>query len=363
MPRTKTITHYEVLGLKPGAKHTEIGIAYNRRLAAGRREDAPPDKNGEAALKEAFEVLSDLDRRAEYDRELLAEKLKPTFSMKQGAIAASVVVLIVGGITWYILKRQEGSEPRGPGRPPAEIAAAATPAVGRLTRTDMSGNSTPIGLAFAIDEGVMVASCDGIEPNTQLTVNMNPRIVPARLVMTDQGRGLCKLEVVGAGNWPIAVAPADAKSGDIIYVTSVNAVGEVLLKEGRVKKVVRTGQVSILDSTVAPIMSGAPMLDRQGRVVGVATLAAGAQHMVLPKAWTEAPKPETPYVRDTSVNTPESALPPRDEPERAGVPSVVVDGKEMAVSKTGKPLPVTKERADKLNEAFRPPPNVPKHLE
>ena len=362
MARSKTPTHYEILGLKPDAKHTEVGLAYNRRLSAAKREDAPPDKNGEMVLRQAYEILSDLDRRAEYDRELLAAKLKPSFGKKQGAIAAGFVVLVVAGITWYILKREADIAAKLQGLTPAEIVAATTPAVGRLMTTDMAGRSTPIGVAFAIDAGVMVASCDGIEPNQQLTVFMNPRVVPARLTMTDEGRGLCRLEVAGAGSWPIPVAPVDARAGDIVYATTVNAVGEVVLKEGRVKSVVRKGPVATLDATIGPIMSGAPLLDTHGRVVGVVTTAGGGQHhMVLPKAWTEAPKGETPYVRDTTVNTPESALPPREEKE--GVPSVVVDGKEVALSKTGKPLPVSKERADKLNNAFRPPPNVPKDLE
>jgi hypothetical protein len=366
MAKTKTITHYEVLGLKPEAKHTEVGLAYNRRLAAAKREDAPPDKHGEAVLREAFEVLSDLDRRAEYDRELLAAKLKPSFGIKQGAIAAVFVVIIVGGISWYILKREADNVVKVKGRTPAEIAAAATPAVGRLTSTDMSGQSKAIGLAFAIDSGVMVASCDGIEPNMQLTVNMNPRVLPARLTMTDEGRGLCRLDATGAGTWPLSVAGTDARAGDIVYATSVNAVGEVMLKEGRVKSVVRNGPVATIDASVVPATSGAPLLDTHGRVVGVVTIVAGnARHMVLPKAWTEAPKSSAPAPTPAGASdAPASASRgASDGAEQEGVPSVTVDGKEMAVSKTGKVLPVTKERADKLNNTFRPPPNVPKELE
>jgi hypothetical protein len=354
------VNYYEVLGLKPDAKHTEVGIAFSRRLSALKRDDAPPDARGEDTLRLAFSVLGDLDKRAEYDRSLVAERLKPAFSAKQGIIAVVFLVVVVGGITWYILKRNAESVAQVQGLSPEAIAAQSTSAVGRLTSTDMSGQSKPIGLAFAIDTGVMVASCEGIVPNAQLTVNMSPRVVPARVTMTDEGRGLCKLEVEGAGSWPIPVAPADARAGDIVYATSVNAVGGVVLKEGRVKSVVRNGQVATLDATVAPVTSGAPLLDRQGRVVGVVTVAAGAlHHMVLPKTWTEAPKSETPYVRDTAANTPESALPPRKEEDNAG--QLSKDG--VVLSRTGKPLPVTQEQADRLNKAFRPPPNVPKELE
>ena len=210
-------------------------------------------------------------------------------------MAVVFVGIVVSGITWYLLKRNADNVAQAQGLSPQMIAAQTTPAVGRLTSTDMGGQSKPIGLAFAIEAGVMVASCDGISPNAQLTVNMNPRVVPARLTMTDEGRGLCKLEVEGAGSWPIPVAAADARAGDIVYVTSVNAVGEVMLKEARVKSVVRNGAVATIDATLAPITSGAPLLDRQGRVVGVVTTAAGASHhMVLPRSWTEAPKSPAP---------------------------------------------------------------------
>jgi hypothetical protein len=359
MTRPKS-NYYEVLGLKPDAKHTDVGIAFNRKLAALRREDAPPDPRGEDTLREAFAVLGDLDQRAEYDRSLLAERLKPAFTAKQGIMAVVFVGIVVSGITAYLLKRNADGAAQAQGLTPQAIAAQATPAVGRLTSTDMGGQSKPIGLAFAIDAGVMVASCDGISPNAQLTVNLNPRVVPARLTMTDEGRGLCRLEVEGAGSWPIPVAAADARAGDIVYVTSVNAVGEVILKEARVKSVVRNGAVATIDATLPPITSGAPLLDRQGRVVGVVTSAAGAtHHMVLPKTWTEAPKSETRYVRDTNANTPESALPPGKEEDNAG--QLTKDG--VVLSRTGKPLPVTQEQADRLNKAFRPPPNVPKELE
>jgi S1-C subfamily serine protease len=352
--------YYEILGLKPDAKHTDVGIAFSRKLAAMRREDAPPDARGEDTLRQAFAVLGDLDQRSEYDRSLVAERLKPAFTAKQGITAVVFVGVVVSAITWYLLKRNAENVAQVQGLSPEMIAAQTTAAVGRLTSTDMGGQSKPIGLAFAIDAGVMVASCEGIVPNAQLTVNMNPRVVPARVTMTDEGRGLCKLEVEGAGSWPIPVAASDARAGDIVYATSVNAVGEVVLKEGRVKSVLRNGPVATLDATVGPSTSGAPLLDRQGRVVGVVTVASGTrQHMVLPRTWTEAPKNETPYVRDTSANTPESALPPRVEEDNAG--QLSKDG--VVLSRTGKPLPVTQQQADRLNKAFRPPPNVPKELE
>ena len=49
---TRTPTYYEILGLKPSAKHTEVGIAYNRLMAAQRRDSAVPDLKAQTRLRE-----------------------------------------------------------------------------------------------------------------------------------------------------------------------------------------------------------------------------------------------------------------------------------------------------------------------
>ena len=106
----RTPTYYEVLGLKSDAKHTEVGLAFNRRMAAQHRADVPPDLQGETRLKEAFEVLSDLDRRAEYDAKLRAAMLKPAFQKGQGLVAAGFLVLVGAGLYWHL--RPQAKRPR-----------------------------------------------------------------------------------------------------------------------------------------------------------------------------------------------------------------------------------------------------------
>src|SRR6185436_13723490 len=95
-------THYEILGLKSNAKHTEVGLAFKRKLSALKRDDVAPDLKAETKLREAFMVLSDLDRRAEYDAKLRAARVKPSFRKGQGLIAAGFVVAVGAGLYWHL---------------------------------------------------------------------------------------------------------------------------------------------------------------------------------------------------------------------------------------------------------------------
>src|SRR4051794_27891056 len=70
MPTTKQ-DYYQVLGVARGASEKEIRSAY-RRLARKHHPDLNPgDKAAEAKFKEigeAYEVLSDTEKRQKYDR-------------------------------------------------------------------------------------------------------------------------------------------------------------------------------------------------------------------------------------------------------------------------------------------------------
>jgi hypothetical protein len=351
---------YELLGVRRDAKHNDIHLAYNRKMRAAKRDDAVPDLKYETKLREAFEVLSDLDRREAYDKSLVAAKLKPSFGRKGAVAAVFGIAAVAGGIYYFTIHKPAEEAARLPGKPREEIAASATTAVGRLESMDMNGQVKPAGLAFAVESGVMVTSCEHIAPNAQLSVNMNPRKVPARLVMTDEALGLCKLEVEGAGSWPLEVNSARVRGGDVVYGASVNAVGEVVLTEGRVKRVYTDPKGHlVVESTLPPekAVDGAPLLDIYGRVVAVAAQAPGGpdRHVVLPAKWTDPPKPAA-----TSPAAPASAEgQPSPSPEAPGPAGKLPEGLTPAPSMPNAPGSMTPDRIDRLHKAFRPPPNIP----
>jgi hypothetical protein len=63
-------THYEVLGVAPGAGRDEIRAAYRRAARRHHPDTAGGDERRMAALNEAWSVLGDPRRRSEYDRSI-----------------------------------------------------------------------------------------------------------------------------------------------------------------------------------------------------------------------------------------------------------------------------------------------------
>lgn len=354
-------TYYEVLGLKPTAKHNDVGLAYNRLMRALRRDDAIPDLKAETRLREAFEVLGDLDRRAEYDESLRRARMKPAFGKNHAAFAALFLVAVGAGLFWHLKPRLMPEAVDGyqaPGKPFQEVLDGAVPAVGRLHTVDMSGQAKPSGVAFTVEEGTAVTSCQGIPATAQLSVNLAPRVIPARVTLSDEDLGLCKLEVQGAGSWPLSVSQVPARQGDRVYATQISAKGEVILREGKVKSVKTGGKAPVVEVSVPllPEHGGAPLLDAWGRVVAVANMPDGNKgyYVAIPAEWGETPKPPAAPAKPMSEEAPAEAA--KDKPgeiDDLGVPLETRRKQEELARK------ISPERKQRLEKAFRPPPTVP----
>lgn len=349
-------THYEVLGLKPNARHTEIGIAYQRMMGKRRAETAPPDPKLDARIREAYEVLSDLEQREYYDAELRAKALRRPLPVGRIAAAVLAIAAIGAGAWWYLrpseYERLEASAPE-------RLAQAVAPAVGRLERLQVSGAALAPGIAFSVEEGVMATSCHGLAPGTQLVVRMLGRRVPATVRSLDAASGLCQLSAPDTGSWPLTFTAITPRAGDRVFSTRADPAGEIVLVEGKVTRLVDTPQGRAVETTLRPVAgaAGAPLLDSQARVIAVASpLADGRESFVMPPdAWRG---PMT--ARSAAGKAAEEAArrEAQERLEEAARPKAIDDVRPAARGT----VRVDAERRQKLEKAFRPPPNVPDDL-
>jgi hypothetical protein len=345
-------TLYGILELPRDAKQTDIVRCYRRLAAEMQKETAAPNPRRAQLIREAYEVLSDPQRRAAYDESLRGPGFlgvggsdKP---QRKWAMLVAGVALALGALYYFTI----GSPPE-PRRAahvlsPKEVHTAASVSVGRVNRVEMSGARSNLGTAVAVEEGVMMAPCRGIDPGAQILVRIPPRDLPAQLRKLDEKTGLCRLAVSGGGSWPLPMTALVPNVGDAIYAANLNALGEVVISPGVVKKVVRTSTGTVvIDSTAlaGPPVDGSPLLDAEGRIVAI---ALNGKHTTLPREWIvdepirRRPPPEAPAPREIPEDAPAAAT--ADEKARARLERMPPDRREA------------------VEKAFRPPPSVPEGL-
>jgi S1-C subfamily serine protease len=280
---------YEVLGVYRSSSAKDIERAYRRLRAELEKDAAPPERL--TLVREAHEVLSDPRKRAAYDASLKSDEfLRPesaqraTPAVKWVPIGAIAVAILVG--LWLLFRSSGDGE-----RIPAEIVAAAAPSVGRVHVIEISGRATPHANAFAIDQGVMVTTCQGFRANTQVVVKFGSRTAAAQVSRSDTKRNLCRLAAVDAGSWPLTINAAGPKAGDKAYMVSTGPTGETQLVDVKVRALLPLdgGQAIELSVPVEPTQSGGPLLDTRGRVIGVLTTqhAFVGKGIALPAAWVQ----------------------------------------------------------------------------
>ena len=310
-PPKKTL--YEILGVPRDANPLDIGLAHERRVAEMRRA-VPPDPSQEALVQQAFEILSNANRRVAYDQQLItaaersAAAEQTTTDLEVGEEEPpkrKVPVLFLAGIAvacaiaaFFVFRPAPAPKPEPiavapkPAAPPPptirsalEVLGTAAPSTGRVMAYSMSGNATPIGLAVSIEAGNMVTTCHAISAGGSLVVKVGKEQFPADLTITDEALDLCRLSLPGYGTPPLKVSSEEPKAGDRIYTLALDAKGELTAAEGTVKAI--RGKLIEITTPVAATGSGAGVFDQYGALVGIATAPhdQGANvHVAIPAA-------------------------------------------------------------------------------
>lgn len=293
-------TYYDILGVSPEAKITEINRAYARMAAEMQKETAAPDSRRAALAREAHETLSNAERRDAYDKSL---RVKKSTGNRRWAIAVAAAAAIGGAASYYLL--QPPPRPVGPARGVEQIIADSGRAMARVEAIDMSGKTT-VGMAFAVEDSMMVTSCANVPAGAQVVVKIPPRTLPAHLSAIDKELGVCRLSVEGAGAWPLKLAGNPPGIGEKVYALKVNSVGQVAVAEAKVTNLLPAPNGKIVEAAIAlaPESAGSPILDSQGLVVGVATEADGdkrTRHAPVPVAWLDELKAPPEPVKSDAV--------------------------------------------------------------
>lgn len=298
-------TLYEIVGVAPDASAEDIEHACNERRAQLSAE-ASTDTSTLALVRHAREILTHPERRAAYDARIAAaaaaelpvlqegDKPQPVPVIEStgeeparripwglvavfGAAALIAILFVARMMTNPVPQAPVAEAPKPPPPPPApvvltpsQIISAASPSIARLQSIDLSGNVQALGLAVAVEPGIVVSTCHAIPANAEITATFGADKAAATLVITDEVLDLCKLSIAGADARAIGIASAAARPGDNVYVVSPDAPGSYALAEATVKQVVRTPGAELIQLSTSAA-NGAPILDATGKLVGIAT--------------------------------------------------------------------------------------------
>jgi hypothetical protein len=325
------------------AKSHEIERAYRRIIAEMQKETTPPDPRRRVLVDHAHDVLMDPVRREAYDAQLRSPQAQLAQARRsRRTMSALIALLVVAGAAIWLAIGSDDS-PARTAKPKQEVQNAVAVSVGRVHRVELSGATVPLGLAFAIDEGTMVSSCEGLSPNAEVFVKFGARDAHVRVSAVDDATGLCRLTGATVGSWPLPLARIGPRPADRAYLVRIARTGEAQLYETRVKAVEQAAGYNAfeVEAPAAAQLPGGPLLDIEARVLGAASRVGGRPLYVhIPQGW---------LVERFIPEAPAAAAEPKPK-EASPAPAA------------RNPADISPERRERLEKAFHPPPQIPDDL-
>ncbi len=292
---------YDALGVSPDARPIDIVRAYEQLVAEFRKDTTPPDPRREARIREAYNVLSDAQRRAEYDRLLQAPPPPPAFDRRKAWVLGGIAAAIVVAAGYFAFGRSRGAREaraqRGgdPGRPRALPRAACRASTSReRPRPRASPSRSRTGSWRPRARGSLPA-------RRSWSRSARVRCPPGSRRPTRRS-GCASSRSTAREAGPCPRAARSRSPGTRSTRRASASAGEVVLVEGKVKRVFAEAQARFVEAAVpvAAGMGGRPLLDLQGRVVAVATASqpgGDARHVAIPGGLGRPVRPATGEVR------------------------------------------------------------------
>ena len=272
MPDKKPGTLYEVLGVKPDAKATDITRAYRKIVSKLEAIDAAPDARLAARAKVAHETLSDPDKRDEYDKSLRAAAVKRP-ARRWGAVAAGVVTLIAAAVvaSMYATRSKE-AEAAAPLTSEQILALGEQVAV-PMEEVRISGEVAKTGVAVATGRNEMVTPCHTLAAGAQITVGTGTKATHAEMARADTERDICMLKVKDSNDVVAKLRGSDPAVGEKIYTVVRMGAKPSELREGHVTRAIAAAKGGKAYEIVLPgeTPNGSPVLDARGNVIGIVT--------------------------------------------------------------------------------------------
>ncbi|MCY7387332.1 MAG: trypsin-like peptidase domain-containing protein [Burkholderiales bacterium] len=330
---SRTQSYYELLDILPDAKREEIALGYQRALEAlAQVHDTDPKRR--AALRKAFEVLSDPIQRMSYDLSALPRESAARFAdqtpshdddnaaLSQVAriwesawgkvlVAALILIVIVmwaksgkpaaadaasGGAlqssasTGAPVSSSASSSgsasaksdtkstsastaPSGP-RTAEDIFSQVSLSVVRIIVTNSAGSPVASGSGVVIGPGSVITNCHVAMRGDSLEVTLGGASYSASVEVANEDRDLCLLDVSGLAAPAVSLGSVDAlRVGQRVYAVGAPQGLDLTISDGIVSAL-RESQGSKIIQTTAPVSpgsSGGGLFDTAGRMVGVVT--------------------------------------------------------------------------------------------
>ncbi len=323
-------TLYDLLGVAQDASPEQIAEAYEKAKAA-LEQSKLPDPNQAIVLREAFQVLSNKQKRNVYDGGLAAKQAaisvhhveEDNAGRIKWIIATAVLVALAA---WIVIKKTAHNEPPAVLPPTAPIAAAVerpqtvadepsrtqvhvaqnhlsaeelyariSPSVARVNVSDEQGNLIGIGSAVVVGRGEVITNCHVAKMGANLELNFRNEVVSASVITADEFYDLCLLRANGLSAPPVETADmSSVHTGQAVFAIGAPQGLELTISEGIVssmREVPDAGVVIQTSAAISPGSSGGGLFDNSGRLIGITTFQSRSGqnlNFAVPAEWIKS---------------------------------------------------------------------------